>query len=133
MQIIEWAFLCSSVSRNDENGLDVVNINTIFKRTDPIFLALKPLFPVRDKTDFSYKSKTLPPWGSHSLYDEWLFQLVVEDQKGVEIYTNQKKLLHAPSVTTMSIGHNSAMDAEYYTIKLLADGVLQQSLYLLLE
>ena len=133
MQIIEWAFLCSSVSRNDENGIDVVNINTIFKRSDPVFLVLKPLFPVRDKVDVSGRPKTLPPWGSHSLYDEWLFQIVMEDQDGVEIYSNQKKLLHAPNITTMSIGHNSVTDVDYYTIKLLADGVLQQSLYLLLE
>jgi len=129
MKIIDLAFLCSSISPNNENGINVINMNTKFTSSGQVLLVLKPLITIRQEPEDATGSQ---PGSTQALFDEWFFQVKIKNEANVEVDSHSSYLNYAPKIITKTLDAIPSMKAGHYLVEIWANYVLEHKLDLFL-
>ncbi len=124
-RMIEWIFFCTSAVPNEIGGLDIQNLSRSFNRSSLFALTIvfKMAFqPSNDADEMRIAGRT------YRLHDEWLLQLVIEDQADAQLYSHQTEVIYADQIIGLSFDPMPAMEAGHYLVKILVDGFLEHSL-----
>jgi hypothetical protein len=129
-RVIEWAFLCSSVSYNNDGGLDVQNLTIDFNHSS--FRSLVVVFRISFKRSVA-DDNFMVGNRVYSRLDEWLFQLVVKDYAGTQLYAYQSKFEYVDKTAAVTFDPVPAMEPGHYRIEIMADGFLEHTLDLIIK
>jgi len=123
MKIIEWAFLCASVVKNNLGGLDIINLGDTFHAvsTSNPFLVYRTAVPVKENDEV----------GPYRLFGTFDLGLRIKTKTDEEIEAYATEILVAPKAFVLPVG-KSPLEPGSYTIELFADGDLQHTLDLFL-